>query len=430
MQQLLLADQDMLRDDLEVANEIIDYRRERKERMQRRWWARSWLIQRPLYGQYERLMRQLRAEDIASFKNFVRVDPEMFDELAQRICPRIKKQDTKWRQALEPGLKLAITLRYLATGDSYHSLMYGFRVAHNTISKVVKEVCEAIVAEYANEVIMCPTTEAEWREVAELFQRRWNFPHCLGALDGKHVAVRKPRKGGSQYWNYKGYNSIIMLALVDGDYKFLWVDIGAMGSCSDCQIFNHSELKELMEDGKAGVPLPEALPHDDMDCGWYIVGDDAFPLKTWLMKPYSQRQLDHDKRIFNYRLSRARRIVENAFGILANRFGCLLTFMKQQPGQVTTITEACVCLHNLMRMRYPGQQNAILDQEDKGHQWIPGAWREGRNMDDILHVPQGRNRDSQLGKLQREYLNNYFNSEVGSVPWQETIILPPRPVQT
>ena len=106
-------------------------------------------------GHYSRLMEELRCEDANSFKNFVRVDPEMFAELVERVTHRIWKQDTPYRQAIEPVMKVTITLRHLATGDSYHSLMYGFRVPHNTISKFVLEVCEAIVAEYAPEVITC-----------------------------------------------------------------------------------------------------------------------------------------------------------------------------------------------------------------------------------------------------------------------------------
>ena len=82
--------------------------------------------------------------------------------------------------------------------------MYGFRVPHNTISLAVREVCEAIIAKYADEVIQAPTTEAQWRGIAEQFSTRWQFHHCLGALDGKHIPIQCPTHGGSDYYNYKG----------------------------------------------------------------------------------------------------------------------------------------------------------------------------------------------------------------------------------
>ena len=82
-------------------------------------------------------------EDQQSFFNFLRMPPEMFDELLNRVGPRIRKMDTHYRKALEPGMKLAITIRRLASGDKYPTLQYAFRVARNTICMIIPEVCQA-----------------------------------------------------------------------------------------------------------------------------------------------------------------------------------------------------------------------------------------------------------------------------------------------
>lgn len=400
--------------------ELLEDRR-RAGRRQRRWWIRDWLLRRPIHGQYEALMAELCAENPAAYRNFVRIDPHMFQELLHVVGPRITKNTTWYRQSIDPGLKLAITLRYLATGDSYHTLMYGFRVAHNTICGIVRDVCEAIVSAYAEDVIQTPTEPEQWQAIAEQFTAKWQFPHTLGALDGKHVAIRCPKNGGSLYYNYKGYHSVVLMALVDADYKFRWVNIGAQGGCSDAQIWNQSELKKAIERGLIGMPTATPLPGDDKPMGYYIIADDAFGMKTWLMKPFSRRCLANDERIFNYRLSRARRVVENAFGILANRFRCLLSVMNQKPDTVHVIVLACVCLHNIMRVRYPGDQNPLMDQEDDDHQVIPGAWRDGVNMDDV-QIPRGGNLDTFDAKQQRLYLKHYVNSPVGSVSWQNKMV--------
>ena len=160
-------------------------------------------------------MRELQAESEGDFKNLMRMEPAMFREILERVRPRITKRDTNYRPALEPGLKLAITIRFLATGETYHSLRFGFRVPHNTTSLLVKEVCEAIIAEFEGEVLKCPTTPEEWRPIAEKFGQRWNFHHALGALDGKHIAIKKPNNSGSIYHNYKVFFSIIMLLIIN-----------------------------------------------------------------------------------------------------------------------------------------------------------------------------------------------------------------------
>ena len=82
-------------------------------------------------------------EDQQSFFNFLRMPPEMYDELLNRVGPRIRRVDTRLRKALEPGFKLAIAIRHLVSGDKYPTLQYDFRVARNTISVFVPEVCQA-----------------------------------------------------------------------------------------------------------------------------------------------------------------------------------------------------------------------------------------------------------------------------------------------
>jgi hypothetical protein len=112
--------------------------------------------------------------------------------------------------------------------------------------------------------------------------------------------------------------------------------------------------------------------------------------------------------------------VENAFGILANRFQCLLTTLKQEPQTVQSMSLACVCLHNLMRIRYPALQNAEIDREGGNHELIPGAWRHEGVMQEVYGV-QGGNSGTREAKQQRIYLKHYY-SIVGAVPWQDAMI--------
>ena len=195
-------------------------------------------------------MEELRIHDRARFRNYTRLSPEMFDEVLERLTPRLQRQDTKFRKAIPPGLKLAVFLRYLATGASYAELGYNFRVGKETVQKFVPDVATAIVAEFSAEVVNCPTTPEGWLEIARQFESRWNMPHCLGALDGKHIRIRKPKNSGSVYYNYKLFCSIVLMAAVDANYKFIWFDVGGVGHQSDAQIYNASTLKASIVSGK------------------------------------------------------------------------------------------------------------------------------------------------------------------------------------
>ena len=172
------------------------------------------------------------------------------------------------------GLKLAVTLRHLSTGESYTSLQYQWRVGRTTIIKFVPKVCKAILHEFQKEYLICPTVPKDWKSIEEKFRNRWNVPHAVGALYGKHMAIRKPWKSGSEYFNYKGYFSLVLLALVDAEYKFLWVNMGASGSSSDAQIFNRSTL---------GLPPSKPLGAGGPDLHYFLLGDDTFALMPWLV---------------------------------------------------------------------------------------------------------------------------------------------------
>ncbi|KAG0724484.1 putative nuclease HARBI1 [Chionoecetes opilio] len=354
--------------------------------------------------------------------------PDMFDEVVERLRPALTRKTTHWRAPLDPGLKVALTLRHLASGAKYRDMQYGWRVPHNTISIVVREVCMAIVDEYREELLKPPQNDEDWRQITDNWMRRWNFPHVIGAIDGKHVACKAPANTGSDYYNYKGFFSIILLAVVTSDYKFMWIDVSGKGSTSDAHLYNASVLREALEKNDiVGFPQPDPIPGDTEDVPYFLVGDNAFALRTYMMKPYSNKEMTRKQRIFNYRLSRARRVVENAFGILANRFQVLLSTMLHEADTVRLLVKTCVILHNLMRSRYPVMQNRLVDVERPNGVVVPGAWRAGMNLEDTKpdRLP-GNNRDFKIAKAQRNLLMEWCNSTAGSVPWQDDMLLPPQ----
>lgn len=391
---------------------------DQRERAPRRWWVKPYLQRRVIHGEYDALLSELMIEDPDKFKQVMRIDVATFHEILTLVAPTITKQTTNAREPISPGHKLAFTIRFLATGYAYRDLGLNYRVSHSTMSTMVVPVCQAMLDIMGPDSLKIPTEPEEWQAVADRFQQRWQFPHTLGAIDGKHIAIQKPAKSGSLYFNYKGFFSIVLMGIADADYKFLWVQVGDVGSSSDGQIWNHCEVRQALQAGVLGIPQPDPLPGDDINTPYYMIGDDAFGMRTWLMKPFSRRGMQHDEMVFNYRLSRARRVVENAFGILANRFRCLLSAISIDVENVPVLVRTCVMLHNFLRTRNPGGDADVEDHEDEHHNLIPGAWRNDVNLLD-MNQRQGGNRDTREAKRQRLYLKHYINSPRGSVPWQE-----------
>ncbi len=117
-------------------------------------------------------------------------------------------------------------------------------------------MCQAIV-EKLGHVISCPNTEQEWLNISERFKDRWNLHHCLGAIDGKHIRIRKPAGASSEYFNHKFFHSIILLAVADGDYKFRFVEVGYCGRNSDAGLFRESELFQAFDTGKYSTTVTQ-----------------------------------------------------------------------------------------------------------------------------------------------------------------------------
>jgi len=102
-----------------------------------------------------------------------------------------------------------IFCRFLATGDSFKTIATSYRLRHSTVQSIVIQVREAIIQNLMS-ITMPKPTVAQWRKIAEEFWDIWNFPNCIGALDGKHVVIQAPVNSGSQFFNYKKTFSIVL----------------------------------------------------------------------------------------------------------------------------------------------------------------------------------------------------------------------------
>ena len=204
----------------------------------------------------------------------------------------------------------------------------------------------------------CPQTPEEWEVKAANFNSLWNFPPCIGTIDGKHILLKCPGNSGSLYFNYKGTFSIALMAMVDANLQFVVIDVGSYGRHHDGAVFANSEMGKGILDGTLNFPESKVIPEaEELGKMPYVtVADPAFQLSKHVMKPYAGRGCPDDQQIFNYRLSRARRIVENGFGILAARWRVFHTKIAVEPETAICVVKAACLLHNMVQLNTtPGQ---------------------------------------------------------------------------
>ena len=408
-------------------------RRIRRRRLRRlitrkspRFWVRDIFKQRHALGQFNTLFAELMIDnDREFFYRYIRMTPERFAHLNSLVRDKIVRQNTSSREAISPEERLVVTLRFLASGDSQQSLSYSFRIGRITVSRIVSETSQAIF-QSLHEYLRGPTSADEWKNIATGFEEQWNFPHVIGALDGKHVRIECPKKSGTLYHNYKSFFSLVLLAMCDADYCFTFFDLGQYGSNNDSGVLASSKMGQAFEADE--INLPDAEDYDGCKfkpLPYFMLGDDIFPLTEYLLKPFPGKDLSESERIYNYRHSRARRVIENTFGILVTRFRIFSRPIKANVENAENYVLACLALHNYLRKTSNATYtpSSFVDSEDGDGNIILGDWRAekekeglGGCMQEIKQVRGRRSKEEVL--CMRRDLKDYFCSEEGSLEWQ------------
>uniref|UniRef100_A0A9J7XAJ5 DDE Tnp4 domain-containing protein n=1 Tax=Cyprinus carpio carpio TaxID=630221 RepID=A0A9J7XAJ5_CYPCA len=320
------------------------------------------------------------------------------------------ERETNRTKAIPVHIQLLSTLGFLATGTFQREVGDMCGISQPSVSRimpVVTAIWDCLVEDY----MAVPTTD-DWRSIAEGFEEQWNFPLCCGAVDGKHVVMKAPPNPGSQFHNYKGTFSIVLLAVVDAKYRFRVIDVGGYGRTSDGGILANSAFGQALWAGTLHLapdqPLPGAeergpQPH-------VFMADEAFLLRTNLMRPFPGRTLPPERRVFNYRLSRARLVVENAFGILSSQWRMYRRLIEVHPEVAEKCVNATCVLHNFMRCSEGREAPTVRGSSPAGHageEQLPGLGRIAANN------------SSREAVRVRDVFRAHFSAE-GAVAWQPT----------
>lgn len=270
------------------------------------------------------------------FKSHFRMSRVVFTYLLNLIKPTLVKQSNLryGRCAIPPDVQLLVALWTMATPDSYRSVCDRFNIGRATAWRANRRVCKAIYS-LAPQFIKWPTVEeAEytWMDV----QNKSNFPKVIGAIDGTHIHIHKPKKHAESYINRKGYHSIQLQVICDSTLKFIHCYAGQPGSVHDMRVFRLSGIQSICTENY--------FPQNS-----HLLGDAAYALQKHIMVPYKNNgHLTEAQINFNQRLCSARVMVERAIGLLKGRFRSLLDklYMKRTD-LIPQYVIACCVLHNI-----------------------------------------------------------------------------------
>uniref|UniRef100_A0A1B0D4C0 Uncharacterized protein n=1 Tax=Phlebotomus papatasi TaxID=29031 RepID=A0A1B0D4C0_PHLPP len=332
------------------------------------------------YEQYRKDEDSVKDQIADKFKNYTRMSIHQFGYVHNKIQAKIEKCDN-FRPIIPSNVRLLIALRHIATGDSYETLAIEYLIGVSTVPYIIYEVYTAIWDSLKDLYLPWPDNLLY---VAKGFEDKYDFPHCCGAVDGKHVRIQKPANSAGLYYNYKGYFSIVLLAVCDSNCNFTYTNIGGYGSQSDCSVFQYSALGRAILNNEVSWPAPQALPQSDIQMNFFLIGDEAFPISENMLRPYSGSGLSEDKDYFNKKLSGARSCIERSFGLLVNRFRIFRTEIIAKPENVIGLVKACVTLHNFLNKTSsdePQWGNGIDETDSVQSLFSDEPWFEGLQSD-------------------------------------------------
>uniref|UniRef100_A0A673B144 DDE Tnp4 domain-containing protein n=1 Tax=Sphaeramia orbicularis TaxID=375764 RepID=A0A673B144_9TELE len=295
-----------------------------------------------------------------------------FQYLCGMLRPLLTRQHTRYRRPLSVEIRVAVCLWRLATNLEYRSISHLFGVGISTCRLITQEVITVINTILKPMYLKTPSP-ADFKTIIQAFRDKWRFPQVAGAIDGTHIPIKAPRDTPADYYNRKGQYSVILPAVVDHNMKFWDVNIGQNSLLPP--------WTECFEDGNVSL---------------VILGDAAYPLLPWLMKPFPEsRGVTPDQVNFNDCLSQARMVVERAFGRLKGRWRRLLKLQDSHISLVSQVTSACCVLHNFC--------------EDQNEEYCEEDYEEdggGVNVNEGQKLLQGRH---QRAEEIRNALCTYFS---------------------
>ena len=265
--------------------------------------------------------------------------------LCEQLKPSIQRRTTQLCKSICVEHRVAITLWGPATCGEYHTIAHLFGVARCTVCVIVHDTCKAIVDVLLKTYIKFPQGD-DLSNVVAGFKNKWGMIQCAGSIDGCHDPVLPPALNHTDYYNRKGWYSILVQAAVDHNYLFTNVCVGWPGSVHDARVLANSSI--YRKASQKEILCSEMVKVDGTGIPIFLIGDSAYPWSSWLMKSFAHNS-NHTRsqQSFNYHLSRACILVENAFDRLKARWRRLMKRNDMNIDNIPCVVTVCCILHNM-----------------------------------------------------------------------------------
>uniref|UniRef100_A0A8C4RM29 Putative nuclease HARBI1 n=1 Tax=Erpetoichthys calabaricus TaxID=27687 RepID=A0A8C4RM29_ERPCA len=278
-----------------------------------------------------------------------RVSSGTFQYVCHKLQSVMERRDTKFRLCVPLRKRVAIGLWKLATNSKYRNVARLFGVGITTAWRCVSEFCTAVTEVFLPRLMQIPDPE-KLAEISDYFERRWSVPNCVGVVHVSHIPIVAPQEYQCDYLNQQDWHSVILQAVVDGRGLFWHVCVGIPGSVHDAKVLKQSDLWQL--GNNAFFQPNETRNIGGQEVGYYLIGDAAYPLQKWLMKPYFDTgTLTGAQRTYNSIICTARSVIDNAFDRLQGRWQCLVKRSDCNVNLVKSMVLTCCILHNLCESR-------------------------------------------------------------------------------
>jgi len=282
----------------------------------------------------ERTVQNLAFDD---FRMHFRMSRNCFEMTARHLASTTEfqfEQSHGGRSPIAVDKALMIALWTLVTPDSYRAIANLFDVPKSSVLLCVRHVCSATIRTCCSEFIKFPHSKENLINNEQRFANVRGMRNVLGAIDGSHIPIKAPEHEPAVYINRKGFHSVVLQAVVDSQLMFMDCYAGWPGSVHDARVFKNSPLFDF----GAKVCSPNA----------FILGDAAYPLKSWLLVPYRDNgKLTAVQKNYNFVHAATRCTVERAFALLKGRFRRLKYLDMKHMEDVMNVIMTCCIFHNI-----------------------------------------------------------------------------------